>query len=298
MSKTLITSGKRKQIVRLLKDGLDKVALDDSGAQRLIERGDELQEGLKELLERLSVTDQVADEEVESSYGCPSGYKFHPTLEENLADLERELKMIRRMFPELANADIDRSVLERIKAQDLTLPTGAERWTLIPRWEKIASTYNEAVEKVIELIAASRKFINYRAGKLGPDHLRQHTRKVDMFQTLGEQQKGHDILVVPAQFGLRHRGRSIRRAHEVFVANECGLGAFAVGCMLLTHPERLQHYDDLWIDCAVDEYAPVAVGGFPGAPSFLFCGGWLRLGACWFDGAYGNYGSASGFLPQ
>ncbi len=33
---TLITSGKRKQIVRLMEDGLDDVELDDGRAQRLI----------------------------------------------------------------------------------------------------------------------------------------------------------------------------------------------------------------------------------------------------------------------
>jgi len=51
--------------------------------------------------------------------------------------------------------------------------------------------------------------------------------------------KHHDILVVPAQFGLRHRGRSVRRVREVMNANEFGLGVFAIGIMLLTHPERL-----------------------------------------------------------
>lgn len=68
--------------------------------------------------------------------------------------------------------------------------------------------------------------------------------------------------------------------------------------MLLTHPERLVSYDDLWIDCAGDEYAPVAVGGFSGAPFFSFVGGEVEFAADWFDDARSDYGSASGFLPQ
>lgn len=284
MSTTLITSGKRKQIVRLLEDGLDKVALDDSGAQRLIEHGDELQEGLKELLERLSVTDQFADEEVESSYGYRSGYTPKSVAE--------QVKRLRELFPELGTAN------EQLAEQPL--PPNAEGHFVIPRWEKIAPTYTEAVEKVLELIEKTRngKFTNYRKGRLGPQYLRQHARTVKMFERVGEQQKGHDMLVIPAQFGLRHRGRSVRRAREVFTASECGLGAFAIGIMLLTHPERLQHYDDLWIDCAGDEYAPGAGGAFSESLYFEFA-----VGEVWFDGGFladasDDYGSASAFLPQ
>jgi hypothetical protein len=37
--------------------------------------------------------------------------------------------------------------------------------------------------------------------------------------------------------------------------NEFGLGVFAFGCMLLTHPERLSTGDTLMIDCSGDEYS-------------------------------------------
>ena len=80
--------------------------------------------------------------------------------------------------------------------------------------------------------------------------------------------------------------------------NECGLGAFAVGIMLLTHENRLKHYDDLWIDCAGDEYAPGAGGGFSRAPCFNFDGADLEFGARDVGGAVDGYGSASVFLPQ
>ena len=284
MSTTLITSGKRKQIVRLLEDGLDKVALDDSGAQRIVEHGDKLQEGLIKLLEGLAVTDQFAGEEVESSYGYLSGYTPKSVAE--------QVKILRELFPELGS--IDQSIATQ------PLPANAEGFFVIPRWEKIAKTYGEAVEKVLALIEKTRNgtFRNYRKGQLGPQYLRQHARTVKMLQAVGEQQRDQDMLVLPAQFGLRHRGRSVRRARAVFTTNECGLGAFATGIMLLTHPERLQQLDDLWIDCAGNEYAPGADGKFSEAPYFGFLDGRVVFGAGRVADAFWDYGSASAFPPQ
>ena len=78
-------------------------------------------------------------------------------------------------------------------------------------------------------------------------------------------------------------------------ASEFGLNTFSIGIMLLTHPERLQHYNDLWIDCAGDEWSADG-SGWSGCPCFGF------LGKLEFDtGAvgyfYGVFGSASAFLP-
>ena len=95
-----------------------------------------------------------------------------------------------------------------------------------------------------------------------------------------------------------HRGRSVRRAREGMQVTEYGLGAVAVGIMLLTHPERLMNYDDLYVDCAGDEYAPEADGGFSYAPLFCFSECRVRVGASWFGGAGDVCGSSSAFLPQ
>lgn len=281
---TLVTSDQKKQIVRFFKECLDAMALDKPGAQRIIERGNKLQEGFKKLLAQLSVFGQFASEEVPSSYGYLSGYKPKSVAE--------QVRRLRELFPSLG------TVNEKLPEQPL--PPHAEGFFVMPRWGKIAPTYNEAVEKVLALLSKTRsgKFTNRRQGKLGPQYLRQHQRTVTMFQKFGEQQKDHDMLVVPAQFGLRHHGRSVRRAREVFMVNECGLGAFAIGIMLLTHPERLQHVDDLWIDCAGDEFASDADGQFYGAPYFGFFVGRLKFGADVVGNALGYYGSASGLLPQ
>ena len=279
-----ITSNQRKQIVRFVEDGIDAMNLQKDGAQRLIENGGEFQTELKKLVERFSITNQYADEEVESSYGYLSGYKPKGITEQT--------NRLRELFPGIGYANE--------KLAEGALPENAEGWFAIPRWEKVAPTYGEAVQKVLDIIKQTRNgaFYNYREGELGPNQLRQSAKVKSVFQKLGDEQKDYDILVVPAQFGIRHRGRSVRRAREVMNANECGLGAFAIGIMLLTHPERLQHYDDLWIDCAGDEFAPRAGGGFSESPYFRFLGDGVEFDARGVGLALGYYGSASVCLPQ
>jgi len=283
-----ITSGQTKQYKRFVEDAADKalteVGLDKDGLQKLIANGGEFQADIVASIKKHSVLNQFADEEVKSSYGYLSGYKPKGIAEQT--------NILRQFFPSIGFAD------EKLAEQPL--PANAEGWFVIPKRQSVVKTYNEAVQKVLELIKQQRKgkFSNWREGKLGMQYLRQHERTAKKLETLADQQKGYDILVVAAQFGLRHRGRSVRLAREVFTANEFGLGAFEIGCMLLTHLERLQHYDDLWIDCAGNEYAPDADGYFSDAPFFHFSYGRVKFGTDWFGRANDSYGSASGFLPK
>jgi len=286
ITNTSITEGQKKQYLRFVEDAaeraLKETGLDKDGLQKLIENGDEFQARIVTDIRELSVSNQFADEETESNYGYLSGYKPKGITEQT--------NRLRELFPGIGYAD------EKLSEQDL--PPNAEGWFAIPRWEKIAPTYGEAVQKVFDLIKQTRNgaFHNYYEGQLGLQYLRQSQKSAKAWKKLGCQQKDHDILVVSAQFGLCHRGRSVLRAREVMNASEFGLGAYAVGIMILTHPERLQHYDDLWIDCAGDEFAPGAGGDFSESSCFKFGGGEVRFGTSWFDDASDRYGSASGFL--
>jgi hypothetical protein len=291
---TLITNGQRKQIVQFGANAIEKIldglGLDSHGAQRAIEHGDKFAEAIRiaalASLKDLSVSDKFKNEEVASNYGYLFGYRKPKGITE-------QTNRLRELFPGIGYAD------EKLAEQDL--PPNAEGWFAIPRWEKIAPTYGEAVQKVLEAIKLTRNgaFYNYREGQLGPQYLRQSQKSSKAFQKFGDEQKDHDILVVSAQFGLRHRGRSVRRAREVMNASEFGLGAFAIGIMILTHPERLQNYDDLWIDCAGDEFDdPDADVRFDRAPFFFFYVGKVKFDTRRVDGARDSYGSASGFFPQ
>jgi hypothetical protein len=168
------------------------------------------------------------DEEVKSEYGYLSGYRRPKGITE-------QTNILCRLFLGVCIADE--------KLAERPLPLNADGWFAIPEWQSMAPTYGEAVQKVLDMIKKTRdgKFVNYREGQLGSERLRQTAKAVEMFQKLSKEQRGYDVLVVPAQFGIWHRGRSVRRAREVFFSNEFGLGAFANGIMLLTHSERLRH---------------------------------------------------------
>lgn len=285
---TTVTDGQKKQVKRFAEDAVDRAIakglLDKDGIQKLIENGDKFQARIITRIKELSLYNQFAHEEVESSYAYPKEYKGPKPI----AD---QIKVITKIF------DLDpASALEYAKNLP-QLPDGAEGWFAIPRWEKIAPTYGEAVQKVLAMIASKREFYDYSFGWIA-ECLRQHAKTAKMFQKLGDEQKDYDILVVPAQFGLRYRGRSVRRAREVFQANEFGLGAFAIGIMLLTHPEREVRWEQLHVYCAGDEFAPAGFGSFSSAPLFGFAEDTVCFDAYWFGNVYEHYGSASAFLPS
>jgi len=287
-STTLITSRdpKGQSFVNTVAAAYDKAGLDGERAQQLNESKEFVPE-LRKLIRLCSLVNQFANEEVVSTHDYYSGYK-------KPKPITAQVEILKEFFPELRTFD------ESVATRDL--PTDdVEGYFAIPRWERIASTYGEAVQRVLDIIKQVRKgeLYNCRKDKLGPQWLRQRACTVDAFKQLGDQQEGHDILVVPCQFGILHRGQSVRRAHAVMPVGEFGLDTFSAGIMLLTQPERLQHLNDLGIDCAGDEYDPVIGGAFRWSPCFyFFYDVRLELGTNAVDHKSPYYGSASGFLTQ
>jgi len=286
---TPITEPQKKQYVRFMNDARDKAFLQVAHVnkdqfQKIFARGDELNAGIVKLVVQLCDW-LYANEETEPKYGYFSGYIKPKPIAEQVA-------IIKRFFPELNGAD------EKLAEQSLL--ENAEGHFAIPRWQKVAPTYGEAVEKVFALLKKTRagRFINYRGGKLGSNYLRLIQKIAEAFEAYGKEQEGCDILIIPAQFGLRHAGRSVRRAREVMPEREFGLDPFTIGIMLLTHPERLMDYYDLWIDCAGAEYSPGGDGVFSQTPRFFFIDDNAGFDANDVPRAIVNFGSASGFRPQ
>lgn len=231
-----------------------------------------------------------ADEEVASSYGYLSGYT-------KPKDVIWQSNRLRELFPGVGFHDD--------KAAQMVVPEGAEGLFVIPVWQSFAkahgvSTYVEAVKIVLAKLKETCKFFNYREDEVTSANLRETAWKAECMAKVAESQKGYDLLVIPAQFGIVHRGRSVRRARVVIGRKGFGLGAFEVGIMLLTHPERLANYDDLWIDCAGDEFKPSGEREFSNAPVFFFHFDELEFGTVveWVGFAHVHYGSASAPLPQ
>ena len=292
-----ITSGQETQLDRFGEDAgkhairvaRNKIPLDKDATQRLLMRGDEFKSVMADAAiaaaRELALTDRFKDEEVESSYVYPAGYQPKP--------LEAQIEILRGKWPKL-NAGAWIAGLEK------AVPPGAEFLSAFVRWEALAPTYNDAVNnEILPALSDQRggKFKNWWKGQLGPDRLRQNARTKGVLERIASVQQG-DILVTGSQFGMLHRGRSVRRAREILIASEFGHGSFTGGCLLLTHPERLVSYDDLWLDLPGDDYRPGGKGEFVGAPYFDFRDGELRFDAGFVDAALKRYGSVSGCSLQ
>lgn len=299
-----ITSGQRDSIVGVVtasaRKVLDSFNLDKDAAQLVFESGDELAQiagdAVRSALIRLSVSQEYANEEVPSTYTYPPEYTGPAPIIEQIT----KIAAIFGLNPSQA-LEFAKSLPE--------LPEGAEGWFAIPSVKALAAKhfagvkdpaeqYLRVVELVLKKIAESRSFYNYnyREGQFTAKNFRQSARTAAMFEKIAESQKS-DILVIPAQFGLLHRGKSVRRARATFRKNEFGLGAFAEGCMILTHPKRFIRWKQLHTDCSGDEFVPGADGEPTRAPFFDFCGK-LKFSTYFVDYTYEYYGSVSGFLPQ
>jgi len=225
--------------------------------------------------------DRFKSEEVASSYGYASGYDKPKSIIDQITALSQ-------LFPDINFPD-NKLVLGKI-------PEIAEGWFVIPRYEAIAPAYNEALAVVLDQLRLrySDNFSDYREE---PGVLRQTEKSANAWRRVGRKQRDCDTLLVPAQFGFQHRGQSMRRARQTFASNEFGLGVFMVGIMILTHPERIEQHDDLWIDCAGDEYSPSGDGVFSCAPIFRRYKNQLELDFRPITRAGGSYGTASAFVP-
>ncbi len=173
-----------------------------------------------------------------------------------------QVAILRSVFPHLGS--FDKTIESR------PFPRYMEGYFAMPEWSLIASSYGGAVERIMAVIASRRPFRNYREGELGPRRLRQGACKDYSLRRLGEEQQGHSILVMPGQFGGRYDGLSAEWARERFAPGEFGWGAFEVAIALLTHTERLVSSEDLWIECAGDEFAPKSDGVFSECPYWRF----------------------------
>jgi hypothetical protein len=258
--------------------------LDRNSVQTVLELGNKLKtevaDQVVEIIQKNTFCDKFKDEQVPSNRVYPPTYKVRP--------VEAQVTELKKYFPSLGSCH------EKLARKPLL--EGAEAWFAIPRWQALAPTYNEAVEMVLDVLAAKRKFQNRIIGRLGPTYLRQCERSKLAEKILAEQQSGHDFFVFAAQAGMLHRGSSARRTRVSMAGNEFGLGVFAFACMLLTHPERLSNEDTLMIDCGGDEYSVRGNYTFDRVPLFDFDISGIEFSIFYEDRARNLWGTPTGFL--
>lgn len=284
--------GQMKQLGRIADDAVHQaitdLCLDKEGAQRVIAQGGNfakaVQHSLRTILSSMTVSQAFEGEEGLLTMTAVYPKDFWVT------SLEEQINTLRKHFPRLTFTDTPKLGM---------FPANSEGWFAIPHWSKISATYNGALSIVLDKLASFREgglHVELK-GKLGPDYVRQSARTVAFMELLENDQKQNDILIIPAQFGLLHRGRSTRRARKVYAANEFGLDAYTVGCMLLTHPTRFSDYDDLCILCSGDEYVRGGDGG-EGVPTFGMSNDQLVFDCGWDDDVSDSFGAATGFDPH
>jgi hypothetical protein len=282
---TAITEGQKKQVRRFAEDAVDcaieEIVLNRNSMQKLIENGGEFKDRIINIIKELSCQ-QYTNEEVESSYTYPEDYEIR--------DVNQQISTLRRFLPRLK--------IDSEKILCPPLPPNAEGWFAVPRWQSIAETYDRAVQIILHQLETQSfdEFYNFYNNKIAGRYLRRHECAAKKIQMLSDQQDDSDILLIAAQFGLYHRGRSVRRAREVFSYEEFGLGVFETGCMLLTHPKRFSNFGDLMISCPGDRYSLKGNGDFSRVPVFSFNNGQREFFSVEPHHPYGKFGSVSGFI--
>ena len=90
-----VTDGQKKQVKRFAEDAIDRAfaegVLDKDGIQKLIENGDEFQADILASIRKLSVSNQFADEEVQSNYTYPPEYTGPKPIEDQIKALQKSL---------------------------------------------------------------------------------------------------------------------------------------------------------------------------------------------------------------
>lgn len=160
---------------------------------------------------------------------------------------------------------------------------------LFPHWSTVAKSYPNAVQKVLDVLKSTRPFYNWREGMIDATHLRESSLK---------NVPQHKLVMLSCDFGIKHKGKSVQTVRTERGGEEVLLGAYEVGIALITHPELLQKYEDVWLDCAGDEFKPSDEREFSCAPVFRFRDGRVGFNAYGVDGAGGYCGSAGTTLER
>ncbi|OGY42994.1 MAG: hypothetical protein A2Y67_03330 [Candidatus Buchananbacteria bacterium RBG_13_39_9] len=287
MTKNVVVGSGSNVTFGLLRDLMAQLEAGEKSGGKKGKTGDQLRAFLegRNPFERAELEKVLpyADEQTESSYCYPEGFRIRTPQE--------QVEILLKLFPNL-----DASHVAELASGEL--PEWAEGWAVILKPEKVGNTYHTALEAVLGLIANDRKFQNWREGTLTEKHLRLKEKTAQTHAKLNEQPG--DFWVFPFQFGKKWAGHSVRNAQVRFADKEFGLGPYEVAILLLTHPDRITGQGQLYIDCAGCEYSPAADGDFFACLDFCWnnsCGQ-LGLDDDGTDDVSGQWGAASGFLAQ
>ncbi len=251
--------------------------------------------GLKKIRSNPALAAQIAKllagRERRTKYVYPPEYT-------GLSSITQQVKLLQQKVPAFAELNADWFLNEGQDWYDsLTLPDAVEG-PLVKVWDESVGGCHNALDLIFKAIAKERKFYSYREGQLTPKLLRQCERTTDYEHDMKRVQPG-DFLIVPSQVGDRWGGYPVREVRRSYNEGEFGHGSVAGGCLILSHPNRLVRFDELDMDFPGDEFEdPDAGDRLVRVPIFAQNKDGIVFGSTRVDGAYGYYGSVTGFLPQ
>jgi hypothetical protein len=204
--------------------------------------------------------------------------------------IENQVRELLKYFPSLkAPAQIPATP---------SLPKGIDGWHAFPRASAISSSYSNACVRVFDVLKNARdcSFISPATQKEG-EWLRRATRAREAWKRIEESQSGSDILIVPVQLSLLHKGATITQSRELLELHQFGLGAFEVATVLLLNSGLLAEEGALSIDCIGDdelsiEKKQVSVH----IPRFVYRDKGLGFGSDWCGSSVENARYASGVI--
>ncbi len=143
----------------------------------------------------------------------------------------------------------------------IKFPQHAEGWFAIPSVEAVAAKhfpqvtgivdqYRECVRFACAKIKETRKFNDYELGYFDHHPFMERPKSLEIYNSWANGGQSGEILIIPAQLGMRFQGKSVEDAFKTFSKKEFPLGMFEVLSILITHPKRFNPYAGLSIVCA------------------------------------------------
>ncbi len=310
---TQISEFQKQELVRAIQDAfpdekwieklLIRLGIDASGAERLTESIHVLHEirpFLAKKVKELSDLPLYAEQVVNSQFHYLSGYRKARPINEQIEILERYDWGREVVFP-----------LNPLQQQLLTnpAPEGSEGYFAVvtdsTMFECSQSDHQvDQSEPVIRVLVALHKHYKHIATKQDDSELksssyrRSHASAMKLKQLWELQGKPSGIMLIPAQLGASHAGKSVLRARVVMRGSEFPLDAYEVLQMVLTHENRIRNYQDLWINLPGGEFRPKATLEFDHSMYIGYSSGAIFFGNYTSDDPASFCGSASGYLPM
>ena len=229
-------------------------------------------------------------QKVLSNHEYPSAYKGFLAIDKQIKQLAQCLKL-----------DSQDALTFAKKIKQRKLPLNAEGFIAIPWWEAFAPTYSKAVQLLCSLIEQTRPFYyeKFRLKEFPEKYFCLNEYSKEALDKIKAQQSS-DILILPAQAGLQHKGESILYARDEFLLSKDGEfgGDIIMGLtIILNHPERISEFDELEMDFPGVEYSFDGCDTSSGVLSLSYYGN-REVGFVYGhqNDPVAGFGSISGFL--